>query len=349
MFAVRSRRASIRTTGTSAITASPTASARSRTASDRVDWSARLAADLGPDADGLLPPALPLPPLPRAAVEFARRSRDPGADLGELGALLETDAALTVALLRRVNAAGTGLRGEVRTAGHALALLGLRTVRPFVLAEAARLASAARPPKLLCAASFWAANLERACFARELAGVLGADPDAAFAGGMLQDLLLPALTDEATDRYVDFFAARDRAAADAAKPGGKADPPVPLAAWERRAFGVDHAAAAACAARGWGFPDDLTACLLYHHRGVRLLADPELRGTAACAVGLSSLIPDTLHQSPGGLNVLTELDRRWPPLDLPRLAAATAERLRTCGVDLTTHLHLEDRLARAGG
>ena len=320
---------------------------------DRVDWAARLDADLGPDAASALPPDLPLPVLPRAAVEFARRSRDPDADLGELGALLDTDAALTVALLRRVNGASSGLRVGVRSAGRALALLGLKAVRPFVLAEAARLASAARPPKLLGAASFWAANLERAHFARELAAVLGADAETAFAGGMLQDLLLPALTDEAADRYVQFFAEQERRDRDRHKPGNAADAgrtpddrPVPLAAWERGTFGVDHATAAACAARSWGFPDDLTACLLYHHRGVRLLADPELRHTAACAVGLSSLIPDTLHQSPGGLAVLVELDRRWPPLDLARLAVATGDGLRVSGADLTGHLHLEDRLGR---
>ena len=315
---------------------------RPRTASPRMNWSALLDEQLGPDAAGLLPPAVKLPALPHAATEFVRRSKEPDADAAELGALIGTDAALTAALLKRVNSSAAGLRGTVGSTAKAVALLGSAGVRLFVLTEAVKLAADAAPGRLIEPRLFWTMNLERALFAREIAALLGADPDVSFAGALLQDFLLPALTDAAFDAYVSFLAAHD-----AARPAGGAVPPG-LPEWETATFGLTHAAAAACAMRSWGFPDELAAAALLHHRGLKVLADPALRSTPAAAVAVSALLPDVLHQSPGGLTRLLTLQSRWPPFDLAGIAQRVKAALGETAPPAENHLPLADRLERRG-
>ena len=51
-----------------------------------------------------------------------------------------------------------------------------------------------RESKMINLRSFWMNNLERALFARHVARLLKTDAEVAFAGAMLQDFLLPALT-----------------------------------------------------------------------------------------------------------------------------------------------------------
>jgi EAL and modified HD-GYP domain-containing signal transduction protein len=55
--------------------------------------------------------------------------RDPGLDLSDVEQLIARDVALSFRMLRYVNSAFFGLRGDVRSIGQALALLGIENVR----------------------------------------------------------------------------------------------------------------------------------------------------------------------------------------------------------------------------
>jgi EAL and modified HD-GYP domain-containing signal transduction protein len=55
--------------------------------------------------------------------------RDPGLDLADVEQLIARDVALSFRMLRYVNSAFFGLRGDVRSIGQALALLGIENVR----------------------------------------------------------------------------------------------------------------------------------------------------------------------------------------------------------------------------
>ena len=165
----------------------------------------------------------------------------------------------------------------------------------------------AKKLKLINLASFWNANLERALFAKRLARILKTDEELAFAAGLLQDFLIPVLTNELDNDYVNFLTQTD-------------SDPKSLVDFEASTFGWDHAGAAANVMFDWGFPDDLVCCVFYHHRGLSVLADEKLGQSAAAAVALAGLMPDSFRQSPNGLQQLEKLACNWSDFDLHTVA-----------------------------
>jgi serine/threonine-protein kinase len=273
-----------------------------------INWAEIRLAALGQADSNSLPPKINLPVLPRILTEFNRKADNPEAAPRELSTLIETDTGLTCELLRYANSAFMGLRTKASTAHQALSMLGIRQTKLFLLSAGLRLALAAQQSKLINLKNFWNANLERALFAREVARLLHADADLAFAGGMLQDLLLPALTNELIDDYQSFLR-------------GQETSPRNLIEFEREEFGWTHAVAAARLIHDWHFPDDLACCLLYHHQGLEMLCDPRLGKTAVAAVAVAGLVPDAFHQSPHGFEQLLHLETVWPEFDLESIAA----------------------------
>lgn len=59
---------------------------------------------------------------------------------------------------------------------------------------------------------------------------------------------------------------------------------------------------------------------MLHHHGLKLLADPTLKQTAVAAVAISALLPDQLRQNYHGLELLVNLQEKWPAFDLETLA-----------------------------
>ncbi len=169
-----------------------------------IDWAAVREEGLSDFSLSVMPPNLALPALPHAVTRFLERSADQNVSLDELARIVETDAGLTVELLKRVNSASSGLSVRVKSVGQALALLGRQPSRMFLTTIGTEGAIRARKSKLINQNSFWNVCLQRAIFAREVARLLAADVDAAFAGGLLQDFLLPLLTNELFDAYLEF-------------------------------------------------------------------------------------------------------------------------------------------------
>jgi len=277
-----------------------------------INWAKLREESLGPFTLTALPPTLQLPALPHAVTMFMEKSQHELTPLKELAAIVETDTGLTLELLRHVNSAFLGLRQKARTVLQAITLLGLRQSRLFLVATGIQAAIRSRKSKLLNQTSFWNASLQKAIFAREVARLLQTDMDIAFAGSLLQDYLLPVLTSELYEPYVGFIDQRARQ-------------PELLCDFEQQQFGWDHAVAAACLAHRWKLPDELVCCILFHHHGLRALADPKLARTPVSAVALSALLPDQLRQQYHGLEQLVLLQQKWPAFcleDLVRIVDA---------------------------
>ncbi len=272
-----------------------------------VNWSDIRAKQLGEHPESILPPSIELPVLPRVVMEFSRRSEHPNVGIRELAEIIETDSVLTIELLKHLNSAAAGLRGRVASAQHAIGLLGIQPTKLHLASLAVQQAMKSRKSKLINLQNFWNTNLERALFAREVAKLIGADADLAFAAGMLQDFLLPVVTNELYDEYLRFSETQD-------------EQPVGIVEFERRQFQWDHAEAAARIMFEWGFPDDLTCCVLFHHRGLELFADEQLGRTAAAAAAVAGLMPDPLRQSPAGLEQLFRLEAIYPEFRLIEVA-----------------------------
>ena len=274
-----------------------------------------------------------LPILPGAVQEFSRTSEIPDISNDVLARILESDSGLTVELLSLVNSSVFGLRSKASSVKQALNLLGLHRAKTFILTTAVKRAMSKSSSKLINLNLFWANNLERALFAREVALLLKADPEIAYSAAMLQDFLLPVLTTALFEQYTDYVDQQQRT-------------PQLLCSYEQKRFGWDHATAAAQVALQWGLPDELICCLYLHHQGLALLLEADYATTSAAAVALSSLLPDVLSQSVQGLDQLIELQSRWPRFDLVSLAERTELQYREMGGDQVHYLTLKRRLEK---
>ena len=277
-----------------------------------------------------LPPNLKLPALPHAVTLFVQKSNDPDVSLTELAAIVETDTGLTLELLRYVNSTYVGLRHKAKGVQQALALLGLRHGKMFLISTGLKAAIEAKKSKLINQSCFWNASLQKALFAKEVARLLKVDTEVAFAGSLLQDYLLPVLTNELFDDYVQFVHSRDKQ-------------PQCLCTYEQQRFGWDHAMAAACLARRWYLPDELVCCLLLHHGGLQILADPQLKRTHVAAVAISALLPDQLRQDYRGLEQLRTLEEKWPEFDLAELTQIVDTEQEQLGIGVRNDFPLSRR------
>ncbi|QDU80302.1 HDOD domain protein [Polystyrenella longa] len=274
--------------------------------SSTVNWAAILERELGNSTMESLPPTISLPALPHAVTEYIEESKDPNVSPKKLGQIIETDTGLATEMLRYVNSSALGLRHKARNVQQAISLLGQRQCMTFVITTGMQAAVKAKKSKLLNQVEFWNACLQKAVFAREVAKLLNTDIDLAFAGGMISDYLLPVLTNDLYDDYVNYLDCRD-------------DMPASICEFEQEKFGWTHSYAGANLAHRWNLPEDLVCCILLHHRGLRMMADPELNRTAATAVAISALLPCQLRQNMRGLEMLYMLDQKWPAFNLPHL------------------------------
>jgi serine/threonine-protein kinase len=272
-----------------------------------IDWAAIRTEALGDFTIAALPPSMTLPALPLAVTQFVQKSGDPNAILKDLAKIVETDTGLTLELLRHVNSAFIGLRSKAASVMHALSLLGMRPSKNLLVTVGTKAAVQARQSKLINQNSFWNAALQKALFAQEVAVLLKTDKDVAFSGALLQDFLLPVLTSEIYEKYLEFIKARDAQAID-------------IWDFEQAGFGWDHAVAGACLAHRWKLPDELVCCILFHHQGLEILTHPQLGRSPVAAVALAALLPDQLRQCYAGLEQLFVLEKKWPAFKLHELA-----------------------------
>lgn len=256
---------------------------------------------------GDLPRAVKLPALPVAVMKFVEQSRDDDVSLRQLTTTIETDSGLTLELLKHVNSAALGLRHRTTSVAQALALLGRRQSVLFLVAKGLEAAMRSRQSKLINQTCFWNASFQKALFAREVALLLKTDSDAAFAGAMIQDFLLPVVTNQFLEGYLKFIEKRNEL-------------PATLVEYEHATFGWDHAIVAAALADQWHLPEELTCCLLYHHHGLDILHHPDLKRSPVAAVAISALLPDQLRQHIAGLEELHQLQSQWDAFDVIALA-----------------------------
>jgi serine/threonine-protein kinase len=272
-----------------------------------IDWAAFRQEALGKFTLSALPPTMQLPALPHAVTMFVQKSEDANTSDKDLARIIETDTGLMFELLKYVNSSAVGLRQRVANVHQAIQLLGRRQCKTLIMTTGMQAAVRARKSRLINQRSFWNASLQRALFAKEVALLLKADGDTAFAGAMLQDYLLPVLTNDLFDSYLKFVEARDE------------QPPC-LAEYERTMFGWDHSLAASALAHRWHLPDELVCCILYHHSGLGILKHAQLGPTSVAAVALSALLSDQIRQQEGGIAKLRLLEEKWTAFNLQKVA-----------------------------
>ena len=279
----------------------------------------------------LLPKSIELPALPHAVTEFMHRASNPNFDIAKLAAIVEMDSALTVELLKHVNSAIYAMRTPVRSIKDVIIQIGLNAARLHLLAVGMQAATRAMKSRLINYRNFWNESLQKALFAREVAGRMHLDAGLAFLGGLLQDFMLPVLTNQYDRQYLSFLDV---------PPGHRQD----LAEWERATFGWDHAAAGGYFASRWYFPADLSCGIFFHHSLTSILQESDPEYFKLFPIALASLLPDQMRQTPAGFRTLISVARQCRAFDLDDVCRVVDEEQMRLAEGFEIPNHLSDLL-----
>ena len=122
---------------------------------------------MDPDLQKRLERCSTLPTLPAIAIRVLQLCQSDDLDLSQIAATIGKDPALSAKVLRLVNSPVFGLRNEVRTVPHALALLGLNAVRTLALSFS--LVRDLRKAQQVGLQAYWKRSIIAGVAARELA------------------------------------------------------------------------------------------------------------------------------------------------------------------------------------
>jgi len=226
-----------------------------------------------------------LPAMPQSAIRLLDVSRDPDAGPAEFAMPIEADPGLTVQVLSFINSSYFGFRNEISNVKQAITLVGVRTIKNFVLYSA--VFGLIPDPKCgpFNLKSLWQDSLRRGLFARAMGKVLGMqEAEEPFAAALLQDMAVPLLAKEAPAAYERLFGACN-----------SSEKHVRLSMLEQHVFGWNHAEAAGIMARQWKLPEDF-AGLIEDHLAVDQWASHAETDPGKLAVAMSALLP-TISES----------------------------------------------------
>ncbi|MFT5429951.1 MAG: diguanylate cyclase (GGDEF)-like protein [Myxococcota bacterium] len=198
----------------------------------------------------LKPSDLPAPP--QAAARIIQACSDSDISAQQLAKIVASDPVLTAELLRTVNSAFFGLSREVKTAGHAVTVLGNRALRNLALCLAVRDALGPESIPGFDMTDFWEDALRRAVAAKILGKAVGFDPDEAFTIGLLQDFGMLALLCAVPSKSHLFTAMRQMMPEDRRQ-------------HEQQHFGITHDKVGLMLARKWALPAGLALPMACHH------------------------------------------------------------------------------------
>jgi len=193
--------------------------------------------------------------MPATCLKALRMTQDPNCAPRDLHQVVSQDQALCARILRIVNSALYGLSREVATIRHAIALLGLDTIRSIILAATAHDVlgsgigrSADLGSKLLAEHSWAVAVAARIIAHRTRQG----NPEEAFLAGLMHDIGKTVLNKNVPKEYsqvLNEVYCQGSTFHDA----------------ELMLFGFSHQHVGALVADRWNFPPRLCQAIGFHH------------------------------------------------------------------------------------
>jgi HD-like signal output (HDOD) protein len=209
----------------------------------------------GMDLEAIARQAGDLPAFPGTALAAMQMTEDPNVSLRALQIVISKDQALTARILKIVNSAMYSFEREVSTLSHAIAILGLDTVRSIIVTAAVQqiFQSSGTQAKDLTSKLFWEHSFGAALSAKSLAGLCGYPmPEEAFSCGLLHDMGKMVMLKNQHQQY--------QAILNQVYCGV-----VSFCDAEQDVFGFTHAQLGSLLASQWHFPSQLVEAILYHH------------------------------------------------------------------------------------
>lgn len=254
-----------------------------------------------------------MPAQQAAAVRVLYVADDPTSSAPQLAAAVSADPVLTAQVMRLANSAYYGLSGRVRSADFAVTLLGFATIRSLAAAHAA----GALGGDAVIPADFWRHAAASAAGAAQVSARLGVARPEAFSLGLLHDLgaaVLCRLDHAAFAEIEQRVTLPDTRQA---------------TLFERKAFGMDHAAVAATVLGSWRFPEEIVDAIATHHEPLTGTSSKLQRCLAAGhALGILSGFADDQRYEANGLLDRFEGELRFGDVD-PLTAFDLSRTVRT--------------------
>lgn len=204
-----------------------------------------------------------LPALPSTSVRLVAMLANGGtrADLREIEAVIRADESVVASVLRLANSAAFGTPGRTFSLGESVRRLGTRMLAKIALETqvSGQLANAGVSYGLR-RGSLAESAIGGAIAAETLARRHRVDPELAFVAALLRDIGKLAIDAIAGPDALERIAAQAEAR--------------PFLAFEREAFGADHAELGAMLCERWGLPAEIVRAVRGHHEPPSSGTDP---------------------------------------------------------------------------
>jgi putative nucleotidyltransferase with HDIG domain len=262
------------------------------------------------DLTALIEKVKDLPPLPVVVMRAMEMTLDPNISVHNLQQVISQDQALSAKILRIVNSAMYSLRREISTVSHAVAILGLETVKSIIMAASVEhvFQTANDLSTKLMTDHSWGTALAARAIARR---VRYENAEEALVCGLMHDIGKPVMLNNLRSRYTEIL-------------GQVYNGNSSFHQIELLTFGFSHAHVGALLARKWNFPPQLAEAVGYHHNPISAPSYRQL----ACIVNMANLL--MIHMGIGFENDKNLLLEKQPAaeqlnLDASRLEAIMSE------------------------
>jgi HD-like signal output (HDOD) protein len=254
-----------------------------------------------------------LPPLPRTTMAALHLMDRPGVSAKELQSVIGQDQALAARILKIVNSAMYCFEKEVSTLSHAIAILGMTTVRSILVAASVeQVFPAGTAGRDLTTKLFWDHSWGAALAGKSIAvRVKYPVPEEAFTAGLVHDLGKMVLLTNHGSRYREILNDVYRRTATFCEA-------------EFDAFGFTHAQIGAVLAQKWHFPNQLIEAILHHHTSQVSPTHGELAAIVALADRMMAMLEIGFCKDKS-LKLEEEASARQLKLAAPVLKQTTAD------------------------
>lgn len=191
-----------------------------------------------------------IPPRPSSLVDLQQEleRHEPRAE--RLAAIVNSDVAMSAALLKLVNSPWAGLSRRISTVPEAFNILGFKRCEIILTEIALRKVLPTNGPALY---RFWDVTSKRSQAMRLLASRVGLPPDTAQTMGLFADVGIPLLAQRFSDpSYMDTLEHANHS-------------DQPFTNVEQARHGTDHTVIGSLLARSWGLTPDVANAVRLHH------------------------------------------------------------------------------------
>jgi len=222
--------------------------------------------------------------LPQSAVKFLELTKDPANGPPEHAKPISADPGLASQILRFANSSFFGFRYKITTVQMALSLINVRTIKNFVLWNAAF--TLLPDPKCgpFDLKVFVLDSLRRGSFAKALGSYFSdLNSEELFIAALLQNIAIPLLAQLWPKEYEKILTQHQESG-------------ICLSILEEETFGWNHANAGALLIKEWGFGDELAINIAAHHTTGNQNRGAEKSYLEKMIIRLSSLVPSCLEK-----------------------------------------------------